>query len=93
MFSSLSLFLLFFISFAASIKLETSTAAVVEDRRRYLMSAKENQCNEIHCDKPRINGFASTAEEINGHPEDHVKGHEVVGSSASKSPKFWLFIS
>lgn len=84
----LSFFLFFFlISFAASIKIETSTA-VVEDRRRYLMSAKENQCNEIHYDKPRINGFASTAGEINGHPEDQVKGHEVMGSSASKSQKF-----
>lgn len=44
------------------------------------MSTQENQCNEIHCDKSRINGFASTVEGINGHLDDRVRGQEVMGS-------------
>ena len=54
------------------------------------MSTQENQCNEIHCDKSRINGFASTVEGINGHLDDRVRGQEVMGSGDNQSASKWL---
>ncbi|XP_056010144.1 titin homolog isoform X4 [Ostrea edulis] len=51
------------------------------------MSSEENQCNEINCDEPKVNGFSSTADEIKGHSENQVKGQEVMGSGGKKCAK------